>query len=89
MERVRGRILKGDKVVLEDLDITLYFVTPAKRLPSWSGSCHLSDPGAYIAPGRPYRLVLEDGRSGEIFVSGLGPSTRGTGVRFTGSGSLT
>ena len=87
MERVRGRILKGDEVVLENLDITL-FVRPARGLPTWSGSFFLSEPGAYIEAGSIFSLVLDDGRSGEIQVSGDNPGPRETGVGFRGRGSL-
>ena len=89
MERVRGRILKGDELVLEDLDIALNIVRPDRDLPGWSGSFYLQDPGACIEPGGAYRLVLEDGRSGEIIVSRLDlRSLKGTGIHFKGSGPL-
>ena len=88
MENVRGRILKDERVVLDDLDITIYHATPAADVPSWRGGFYLDEPGAHIDPGE-YRLVLEDGRSGEVVIGSvsLGMSNR-TRVSFNGSGSL-
>ena len=88
MEHVRGRILKDETVVLDDLDITIYHARPAADMSSWRGSFYLDEPGAYIDPGE-YRLVLEDGRSGDVVIGSvsLGMSDR-TRVSFNGSGSL-
>ena len=89
MERVRGTVLNGDDVVLKGLDITLTLFEPARGLPSWSGSFYVQDPRFCIKPGVPYWLVLEDGRSGKLFLSRLNlGSPRGTGIDFKGSGPL-
>ena len=42
MERVRGRMLKGDEVILEGLDITLNVREPVGRLKQWGGSLQMN-----------------------------------------------
>ena len=76
MERVRGKILKGEQVVFDNVNIGI----DVEPLPSggeaWSGGFTkkgLSD----VERGGPYRLILEDGRSGNIMIDKLERSSSG------------
>jgi hypothetical protein len=89
VEHVRGRILKGDEVILEGLDITLNLREPHGRLKQWGGSLRLG-PADHIEPGGPYRLELEDGRAGAITVVKVEyfSASKSWLVLFTVAGSL-
>jgi hypothetical protein len=89
VEHVRGRILKGDEVILDGLYITLNVREPRGRLKQWGGSLRM-DPADHIEPGGPYRLELEDGRAGDITVVKVDYSlvSKSYRVLFTAAGSL-
>ena len=89
MERVRGRMLKGDEVILEGLDITLNVREPVGRLKQWGGSLQMNL-AVHIQPGAPYRLELEDGRAGDITVVKVdyASTSKSWLVLFTAAGSL-
>lgn len=90
MERVRGRIAFRGRVILNDLDITVKVVEPSGQLPRWCGGFLLTDATAHIELDGPYRLELEDGRSGDINVTNVDYSveSRARRVLFTAAGSL-
>lgn len=88
MEYLRASLKKGDQVLFEDLDITLAGLKSATGLKEWYGSFKLPADG-HIEPGGPYRLILEDGRSGDILINNISISSdQLTLVHFVGSGPL-
>jgi hypothetical protein len=82
----RGNVLSGGKTVLSGIqgDVQL---TRQSGSEEWAGHFVLPK-GQFILPGM-YRLVLDDGRSGDIFISHA-PSglDRATVAYFTVSGPL-
>jgi hypothetical protein len=63
VEQLRGNVLEGGLVVVAGADIFLHS-GPENGRP-WDGYFMLP-PGLSLNPGRPHRLVLDDGREGEI-----------------------
>lgn len=89
MSQVRGTVKQNDQALLEDIEVWIFeSEDPRSGLKSWSGRFTLPQ-GNSIEPGGPYRLVLEDGRSGDILVTtSVISSHQPTDVEFQGSGSL-
>jgi hypothetical protein len=92
MPHAYGTIKQGDKILIEDL-VVVYEMTKGARsgLSSWYGSFVLpAEKLKQIKPGGPYRLILDDGRSGDIRTTNIpiGSSTLGYSVHFEGSGAL-
>ena len=92
MEQIRGRVLKDDQVIIDGVDVWLD-VTPTGKSYRWDGYFDLDviPPGfSPITPSR-YRLVLDDGRSGDFFLT-KGPVVSSdqemTKVYFQGTGNL-
>ncbi len=77
MERVRGKILNGEQVVFDNVDIGIEIIeSRASGGEAWYGGFTkkgLSD----VERGGPYRLILEDGRSGNILIDKLERSSSG------------
>lgn len=88
MRRLRGTIKEGDEVILENVEILLTEIKPPLGLQEWRGTFKLQE-FRYFEPGQQYTLILEDGRSGQIIVSGetISPPFPAS-VRFQGSGDL-
>lgn len=88
MPQSYGTIKQGDKIILENISIW-FDVTkdPRSGLKDWHGSFTLSSE-KYIEPGGPYRLILDDGRQGDILISDVQISGSGSSVQFQGSGPL-
>jgi hypothetical protein len=88
MEYLRASLKEGDQVLFENLEVNLFVRESASGLKEWYGSFELPASG-YIQPGGPYKLILEDGRSGDILMSDiLISSDLPTLVHFLGSGPL-
>ncbi len=89
MERVRGKILlDGDKVVFDNVDIGIEIIEPLPSgVKAWYGAFTVEGLSG-VEPGGPYRLILEDGRSGDIRINKLKSSSSGTTVLFEGNGPL-
>ena len=86
MMQFRGNVLSGGKTVLSGIqgDVQL---TQQSGIKEWAGHFVLPK-GQFILPGM-YRLILDDGRSGDILISHApGGSHRATVAYFTVSGSL-
>ena len=64
----RAKVLQGDEVILDGVDVWLN-VTQGPSLKSWDGHFDLDKSTRNWMSGN-YRIVLEDGRSGEFFVKG-------------------
>ena len=88
MERVRGRVLQGRKVLIDEIEFWFEFATSPEGKPEWHGGFPLPQ-GSHIRDGEYYMLELADGRSGEMFINELQPSGHeGSTALFTGSGPL-
>jgi hypothetical protein len=88
MERVRGRVLQGREILIDDIEFWFEFGASAGGKPAWHGGFSLPQ-GSHIRDGEYYMLELADGRSGEMFVNQLQPSSHGGSTAlFTGSGPL-
>ena len=82
-QRARIEDLDGTPV-LDDVGVELSVTGPVQ---SWSGKVFLK-PGEVLHQ-RAYRVVLIDGRAGEMVVStGTGSVTDHTAAPFVGSGAL-
>jgi hypothetical protein len=87
----RGRILKGSvyEKELELLrDVMVDLVQEDDEV--WGGAFELNHPRQHIVRGTSYRLKLEDGRSGAIFIVDFegSPEWSDLWVSFRGSGAL-
>ena len=88
MERVRGRILQGQKILIDQVELWFEFVTSPGGKPKWHGGFSLPQ-GSSIRDGEYYVLELVDGRSGEMFINELQPSGHeGSAALFSGSSPL-
>jgi hypothetical protein len=88
MEYLRATLKEGTQILFENLNINLAVRKSPSGLKEWYGSFELPG-GGHIDPGGPYRLILEDGRSGNILISDiLISSDLPTLVHFLGSGPL-
>jgi hypothetical protein len=65
MKRLRGDILENGRVILPGTDLFLHAGWEDGR--PWDGY-FLLPPGRFLNPGRGHRLVLDDGRAGEIML---------------------
>ena len=87
MKPIRAQILKGDEVILDDLDVWLN-ETEGPSLKSWDGHFDLDQFSVDLMSGG-FRIVLADGRSGDILVTNITTgSNLETGVDFKGTGPL-
>jgi hypothetical protein len=86
MAQVRGTIKFGDRNLVENVSIELEEATE-EGLQKWGGSFTLPA-GGYVQPAASYNLVLEDNRSGNIFIIKVLPKENGAEVQFKGKGSL-
>ena len=88
MQIIGAKIHDGERTLLEDLSIYIKEVTEPYGIKSWSGGFDLPD-DKYIEVGGPYRISLEDGRTGEILVTEVNYSSRSpTRVFFKGTSPL-
>ena len=83
-----GRILVDGGLLLDNVDVFLR-VTETTSPRSWRGSFTHKDAWSLIEEGATCTLVLQDGRSGEFVVSGMGGSESiPPTVFFVGTGPL-
>jgi hypothetical protein len=69
MEHMRGKLLDGDRVVLEAVEVYLGCHEVAKGRRTWFGCLELSaEDRGRVASGVRYQLALDDGRAGDIYV---------------------
>jgi hypothetical protein len=83
-----GTVMRGDQVAVDGVSGRLDYVTFPNGGSEWRGEFRL--PQGQSAPaGGGYRLVLDDGRSGDIIISrsSIG-GHQATAVNFEGSGPL-
>lgn len=89
MPQSYGKIKEGDSTIIENIPILFEFKkNPRSGLTEWHGSFKLPIE-KNIRPGGPYRLILDDGRSGDIIITNIERSSSGKHVvNFKGSGLL-
>jgi hypothetical protein len=70
MEHIRGKLLDGDAVVLEPIEGYLGSISVAKgKRKLWFGCLELPvEDRKRVASGVCYKLLLSDGRSGDLYV---------------------
>ena len=97
MQYLRGIIKKKEKILCDNIEVTLD-ITPT--MPggqnSWKGTFKLTsesstDPDLFdksIMFKGPYKLILEDGRSGNIHIASLVIKGIFHGITFFGDGYL-
>jgi hypothetical protein len=87
MERFQGKLMRGGKVVFDNLAGT---ITPQNvgGQETWGGLFTVPS-GIHVAKGGPFELFLDDGRKGTVNITDVSkPSHRPTIVNFQGSGQL-
>ena len=85
---MQGRILLDNEVILDAVDVFMR-VMETTTPKSWRGSFTHEDAWGLVEEGATYTLVLQDGRSGEFVVSGMGRSaSMPPTVFFVGTGRL-
>lgn len=86
---VRARLEQNDKIVIDDIEIDLHEHDPIEGLKSWRGSFWATHEMG-LEPGQQFRLVLEDGRAGDMFIERMviRGGTLEVPVHFVGSGPL-
>jgi len=69
MEHVHGKLCDGDQVVLEPIEGYLGCHAMTNGHKTWFGNFELpADKRPIVAAGVRYKLVLGDGRSGDIYI---------------------
>ena len=86
MAQVRGTVKSGERNLVENVSIEFEEATESGQQ-RWGGSFDLPA-GGYVQPAATYRLVLEDNRSGNIFITRVQVAGQGAVVQFKGSGPL-
>ncbi len=84
MEHLRGSILDGQDVILDDVDVSLKVTEDHQGRVEWHGCFAVPSDRCELTLKRTYRLVVTDGRSGDIEVAGRQSNV--SRVMFTGSG---
>ena len=85
MNQYIATIRAGDTTLLKGLTVYVEEITKPSGLTWWHGTIQLS-PEQHIELGGPYRIELDDGRSGNIFITRSSPAL--TEVPFRGTGPL-
>ncbi len=91
MRTITGRIEKEDgQTVLDDIEIRLHVHEPPQGLKSWRGSFSVDVSKVFEPDDEKYRLVLADGRTGEMIITSWTLNSRYSAmpVEFVGSGPL-
>ena len=87
MEHVRGKLVDGDKVLHEDLDIALNHVETTKGSKQYMGCFQVQQAPKELKTNGPFQLHLDDGRVGSFTNPRIQPRPAGVKVSFTLDGS--
>ena len=90
MPQSYGKIKEGDSTIIENIPIWIHSkINSRSKLSEWHGSFTLLIKKNILLVGNPYRLILDDGRSGNIIITNLRPNSSGRSVViFKGTGLL-
>jgi hypothetical protein len=88
MEHVRGRVLHGDEVLYEDLDIAVDLFEFRPSAKQYKGCFQLPHGPTGLNAEGPFQLDLEDGRSGRFYGPQIQQRQTGIKVSFTIDGAL-
>ena len=88
MDTYKAEIQIDNTRILRSVTVYLELVTGPSGIKSWYGVFQL--PTAQdVEPGGPYRIVLDDGRTGDILITNVTISSHSpTQVSFRGTGPL-
>ncbi len=75
MERFRGQLMDGDRVLLDEIEGSIA-IKEGPGLQEWRGQFWLPD-GDQVQPGDRYCLIHDDGRAGELIVASSEPIATG------------
>jgi hypothetical protein len=88
MRAYTASVSDGEKVLLDAIKVYVDVRENPSSFQSWGGTFQLTGE-AHIEPGGPYKLKLEDGRSGDIVVTNVTVSSYAPlRIVFTGTGPL-
>ena len=88
MQFLKAEIHDGERTLLEDVSVYIKEVTEPSGIKSWYGGLRLHY-DQRIEPGGPYRMSLEDGRTGDIYITEVKmTSPAPNNVWFRGTGPL-
>jgi len=86
MKYVKCKLLDGDNVIAKEIDVLI--IENKGVLYSWEGkfeSFHAQN----FKPNKSLKIILEDGRSGDIIITGHRATQQGKAlIDFRGSGAL-
>jgi hypothetical protein len=82
MKYIKCKILDGNNVIAENIDVLINESPPSSISKSWQGGFEL--PFNSVKLGGKYELILEDGRSGDIIITRININL----VKFIGTGPL-
>lgn len=81
---VRANIIKGEEIILENIEVSLTVTGGSHEARGWRGSFRLPKGQHIDADDEGFRLELADGRVGQMLVSRI----NGDYVEFQGTGPL-
>ena len=88
MRQYSATLKSGNKTIRENFSVWIdEFVESESGLREWYGSFELPIKNI-IEPDGPYSLELDDGRSGDILISNVQITSKGSRIDFRGTGAL-
>jgi hypothetical protein len=75
MERLRGRLLEGDRTLFDEIEGDIA-IEEGPGLQEWRGQFWLPE-SSPVRPGGKYCLIRDDGRAGEVIVDRFEPVAAG------------
>jgi hypothetical protein len=81
MTPFKGKLVKDDQTVFDNLDGRLTIDPAPGGGEWWSGFCTLPA-GQMVALDEHFDLVLDDGRSGKVRIERVNPYPHGTSISF-------
>jgi hypothetical protein len=88
MEHVRGKLVAGEEVLHENLDIALILIESPTGLKQYRDCFQLAQGPTGLNAEGPFQLDLEDGRSGASYGPRIELRPSGIKISFTLAGAL-